>query len=468
MLFLFYFAGLCKLRYVFGERRNSLPESIYEEVLTMAELNETPSGQRLHIGIWGKTNSGKSSLVNALTGQEVSIVSPEAGTTTDPVYKAVELAPIGPCLFIDTAGLADTTTLGQARMKKTMQVADECDIVIFVFSDYCEYQSLSAVFGSGTDEKDETIRIFQEKRIPMIPVITHADINKTETDESRSNSESESILVGTGSDPSGHVLHGKPEADGWGEPIAVSSVTGEGIDRLRERIVEVAKALPEPTILNGMIRKNDLVMLVMPQDKQAPKGRLILPQVSTLRELLDNHAITVCVAPEEMEEALGKLMERPDWIITDSQVFDYVYARKPEGTKLTSFSILYAGLKGDVKTYMQGAEAIDSLPENARILIAESCSHAPLEEDIGRVKIPNLIRKKTGKTIHVDIAAGKDFPEDLTDYDLIIQCGGCMANRRRILSRIERATSQGVPITNYGIAIAHLNGIVFAIDTDGL
>ena len=363
----------------------------------MAELNETPSGMRTHIGFFGRTNSGKSSLINALTGQEVSIVSPEPGTTTDPVYKAIELAPLGPCLLIDTAGLMDDTTLGASRMSRTAQVAEECDIAVIVEADE----------ESGIEEELETL--FRRRGTPVI-----------------------------------HV-RGKERDD---------------TAALREAIIRVGQSLPEPSILGDMVASGDLVLLVMPQDKQAPKGRLILPQVTTLRELLDKHARTMCVAPEEMESALSALREPPALIITDSQVFDYVYERTPGESRLTSFSILYAGLKGDTEAYIEGARAIDGLKPPARILVAESCSHAPLEEDIGRVKLPNLLKKRIGGPVTVDIAAGKDFPEDLTGYDLILQCGGCMVNRRQILNRIRQAQSQGVPITNYGIAIAYIQGIL--------
>ena len=359
----------------------------------MAEISETPSGLRTHIGFFGRTNSGKSTLINALVGQDVSIVSPEPGTTTDPVYKAIEIAPIGPCLLIDTAGLEDETTLGSVRMEKTMQVAGMCDVAVWVPSEDDE-----AV-------KQSLLEFFRQKNVPVV--------------------------------------------------IAASDA-----DKLREGIVSAAGELSSRTLLQGMVSEEDIVMLVMPQDKQAPKGRLILPQVSTLRELLDAHARTVCVAPEQMTSALSMLKEPPALIITDSQVFDYVYERKPAESRLTSFSILYAGLKGDLDVFIEGARAIDRLKPGARVLVAESCSHAPLEEDIGRVKIPALLSKRIGGEITTEVVAGKDFPEDLTGYDLILQCGGCMVNRRQIMNRVEKAVKNGVPITNYGVAIAFLKGIL--------
>ena len=363
-------------------------------------IGETPSGMRVHIGFFGKTNSGKSTLVNALSSQDVSIVSSEPGTTTDPVHKAIEILPIGPCILIDTPGLEDETTLGSARMERTMREAAVCDIAVFVRA------------GSSDELSKTESELIEFFRIKNIPVVTIAGDDR------------------------------------------------DDIEAVKASIIAAARSVPERTILDGAVAEGDLVMLVMPQDKQAPKGRLILPQVATLRELLDVHARTMCVAPEEMESALSVLRESPKLIITDSQVFDYVYERKPKESALTSFSVLFAALKGDIEAYVAGAKAIDALKPGARILIAESCSHAPLDEDIGRVKIPGLIKKRIGGDITVDVAAGKDFPEDLSGYDLILQCGGCMVNRRQILERIEKARKQGVPITNYGIAIAYIKGIL--------
>ena len=367
----------------------------------MAELNQTPSGMRIHIGFFGKTNSGKSTLINALAGQEVSIVSPEPGTTTDPVYKAMEIAPIGPCMLIDTAGLMDETTLGEVRREKTEKVAEVCDVAVIV------------------SEEDEPVG--------MQGLIDVFNRNHT------------TIIYACGQ-------------------------KRDDIDSIRKDIIEAARKVSEPDLLRGMVSPGDLVMLVMPQDKQAPKGRLILPQVTTLRSLLDVHARTICVTPEEMESALEELKSPPKLIITDSQVFDYVFKRTPEKSKLTSFSVLYAGLKGDVSVYTRGAEAMEQLKPGDTVLVAESCTHAPMEEDIGREKIPAMLRKQVGGDIFVEIVAGKDFPEDLTKYNMILQCGGCMANRRQIMNRIRMAEEQGVPITNYGIAIAWLKGILGKIE----
>ncbi len=383
----------------------------------MADLKETPSGMRTHIGVFGNTNSGKSTLINSLTGQDVSIVSPVSGTTTDPIYKPMELSPIGPCLFIDTAGFSDDSSLGAQRLKKTKKAASECDLAIWIQRD------------NETPGESTTLQKIIRTDIPIISVINHFS--------------SKNILP----ENTDSVLH-------------INALTGEGLAALKDRIISIAGQFSERSILGNLVKKSDLILLVMPQDIQAPKGRLILPQVTTLRELLDRHCITMCVSTGEFEKALASLREPPKLIITDSQVFDVVYEKKPEKSALTSFSVLYAGLKGDVGIYIDGACHIASLPNNAKILIAESCSHAPMEEDIGRVKIPAMLKKRIGSDLQFDIVSGKDFPEDVSGYDLIIQCGGCMVGRQQILSRIHFAESQQVPITNYGICIAYLKGIL--------
>ena len=390
----------------------------------MARLNETPSGMRTHIGVFGKVNSGKSSLINALTGQEVSIVSDVEGTTTDPVYKAIEIQPIGPCLFIDTAGFSDETELGRERLKKTRKVATEADIAIIIFE------------GETIDEELKLVTFFKKNKTPVIYVVNRADEAASKTLQTLYRERLEEDLV------------------------LVSAKSGEGIDHLREVLIEKAQSIATRSIVGDLVSEGDSVLLVMPQDKQAPKGRLILPQVTTLRELLDKHCVIISCATEEIDDALSSLREPPKLIITDSQVFDIVYEKKPSESLLTSFSVLYAGLKGDVQTYIDGAKSIASLQDGAKILIAESCSHAPLDEDIGRVKIPNLLRKKVGEHIEVEVSAGKDFPSDLSSYDLIVQCGGCMVNRKAVMARIEQAAEAKVPITNYGIAIAYLKGIL--------
>ncbi len=388
-------------------------------------MNATPTSNRLHIGFFGKRNSGKSSLVNAFIGQEVAVVSDVPGTTTDPVYKAVEIKPLGACTVIDTAGYDDDQgEIGKSRVEKTMLAAEKCDIAVIVIAQ------------TDIDGEIEIYNKFKDKKVPVLFVI-----NKT--DEGNKDSIAQALLEKTGQ-----------------KAIMTSTVTGEGIDLIRPAL---ARLMPEDfgaqSITGDLAKEGDVVMLIMPQDIQAPAGRLILPQSQTIRELLDKKCIIVSSTADKMVNALAALSAPPALIITDSQVFDYVYERKPKETKLTSFSVLFAAYKGDINAYTQGAAAIDSLNGTSRVLIAECCTHAPTTEDIGRVKIPAMLRARYGQEMKVDIVSGTDFPEDLTDYDLIIQCGACMFNKRYVLSRIERAQNQGVPITNYGIAIAHLKGI---------
>ncbi len=394
-------------------------------------LNETPSANRLHIGFYGKRNSGKSSLINAFTGQEVSIVSEVAGTTTDPVNKAMEIHDIGACVLIDTAGFDDIGELGEIRVKKTKKIAEKTDIAIVLFS--------------GNDITLETrwYNFFKEKNIPVLPVVSKADL--------LINGSAYTIMV---------------ESKIGTKPILVSSVENSGLDRLKEELIRLIPSdYNAPTITGSLCEDNDLVLLVMPQDIQAPKGRLILPQVQTIRELLDKKCVVMSCTTDKFTEALKALSKEPKLIITDSQAFDFVYKNKPASSMLTSFSVLFAAYKGDIKYYIEGAKAIDKLTENSKVLIAECCTHAPLSEDIGREKIPRLLRKRVGKNITIDMVSGTDFPDDLSTYDLVIQCGGCMFNRKFILSRIEKAKVQNIPMTNYGVAIAHITGILPNIST---
>lgn len=388
-------------------------------------MNQTPSSNRLHIGFFGKRNSGKSSIINAFTGQDVSVVSDVKGTTTDPVYKPMEINPLGACMIIDTAGYDDDQgKIGESRVLKTMQAAEKCDIAVIVVSD------------SDIKDEIEKYEFFKNKKISVLFLINKID----ERDKKFLYDE---ILEKTGQ-----------------KAVMVSALTGEGIDLIKENL---AKMAPEKTtelfITRDLIGENEVALLVMPQDIQAPKGRLILPQAQTIRELLDKKCITVCCSADKMEKALSALSAPPKLIVTDSQVFDFVYKRKPEKSILTSFSVLFAAYKGDIKAYAEGAKAIDSLSGSSRVLIAECCTHAPMEEDIGRVKIPALLRQRYGSEMQIDVVSGADFPKDLGKYDLIIQCGGCMFNRQHILNRIEHAKEQNVPITNYGITIAHLKGV---------
>ncbi len=417
-------------------------------------LNATPSANRLHIGIFGKVNSGKSSFLNAFTGQEISIVSDVAGTTTDVVTKAMEIAPLGPCVFIDTAGFDDTTMLGEARMERTRQAAEKCDMAILVISmkEYeTQYRSWKESGGEVPLEElteKEWYLYFKEKKIPVVIVINTFDVPDSEE------------AVQLFRETSYHLTE-QIRTFAMELPVFIDAKTGEEMDAVKDALV---RQMPEnfelPYITGDLVGEDDTVMLVMPQDAQAPKGRLILPQVQTIRELLDKKCIVISVTPDKMKKALIQELKPPKLIITDSQVFQEVYENKPEESMLTSFSVLFAAYKGDLPYYVEGAKAIDSLTVDSRVLIAECCTHAPLTEDIGRVKIPNMLRKRFGAEMKVDIVSGTDFPNDLRDYDLIIQCGGCMFNRRYVMSRIERAKEQEIPMTNYGVTIAHLTGIL--------
>lgn len=393
-------------------------------------MNETPRSERFHIGLFGKRNSGKSSLINALTGQEVAVVSPISGTTTDPVYKAMELPGIGPCVFIDTAGFDDEGALGELRVKKTMQVIERTDIALMVCTD------------ESIDEELFWSERLKEKQIPVIWIINKSD-----------------------SLHQGEMLLRCLEKKCGQVPLLVSASTRKGMEDIRRAI---SNKLPDETMSQGIVGKlvheNDTVMLVMPQDKQAPKGRLILPQVQTIRELLDRKCLVLSCTTEQIEPMLQILKSPPKLIITDSQVFHAVYEKKPEGSKLTSFSVLFAQYKGDIDYYIEGANAISNLTEDSRVLIAEACTHAPLTEDIGRVKIPAMLRKRIGTGLTIDFVSGTDFPEDLHAYQLIIHCGACMFNRKYVLNRISAARSQSIPMTNYGVAIAYLTGILDKID----
>jgi len=351
---------------------------------------------RLQIAFFGATNSGKSTLVNALAGQEVSLVSDLPGTTTDPVRKAIELPGLGPCILVDTAGYGDPGALGAERERRSRATIDATDIAVLL--------------RSGHPEDDRWLQLLQTAQIPVVEIRSRSEAN----------------------DQAG----------------------------LLQRL-QSARPDEKPRLLTGgLVGKDDIVVLVMPQDSEAPKGRLILPQVQVLRELLDLGCIPVCCQPEGLRRALDGLSAPPALTITDSQAFAKVNAILPPDAPLTSFSILLAGAKGDIRTFVESAKAIGTLKPGDRVLIAEACTHVPDTEDIGRVKIPNLLRKKVGGDLAVTIAAGNDFPDDLTPYRLIIQCGGCVATERLLRSRIRKAILTGVPITNYGIALAALTGIL--------
>lgn len=396
------------------------------------DLNQTPRANRLHIGFYGRRNSGKSSLINAFTGQEISIVSDVPGTTTDPVYKAMEIKGLGPVTLIDTAGFDDVGDLGDSRIKKTEVAAQKTDIAVLLFS--------------GLDMKEEIFWFdyFKKRQTPVIPVISRVDERNCRQEKLGLIELSEQVATKTGR-----------------QPIRISAVQGKGIDELREALIQ---AMPDdaekPSITGQLAKAGDTVMLVMPQDIQAPKGRLILPQVQTIRELLDKDCLVVCVTPAQLKNALTNLTKAPELIISDSQIFAEVSALKPADSRLTSFSVLFAGYKGDLQYYTESVSAISKLTEQSKVLIAECCTHAPLTEDIGRVKIPALLRKKIGSALKVDVLSGSDFPDDLSVYDLIIQCGACMFNRKYVMARVNQAKQQGVPMTNYGIVMAYFSGIL--------
>jgi [FeFe] hydrogenase H-cluster maturation GTPase HydF len=389
-------------------------------------LNDTPRANQLHIGIFGKRNSGKSTLINALTGHNTAVVSEVAGTTTDPVYKTIEIYGIGPCVLIDTAGFDDSGYLGQMRVEKTRLAMEKTDVALIVCSEEDITQEL------------EWAKNFKEHKTAVIMIINKIDQIRN-TDKIRNK-----------------IVEAMKE-----EPIKISAISKLGIERIREEII---RKLPEDfdakSITGNLVGEGDMVLLVMPQDIQAPKGRLILPQVQTLRELLDKKCLVLSSTADKLEEALASLKHPPKLIITDSQVFQMVYEKKPAESMLTSFSVLYASHKGDIDYFVKSAETLDRLTPSSKVLIAEACTHVPLEEDIGREKLPRMLRKKVGEGLTIVNVSGNDFPKELSQYDLIIQCGACMFNRKYVMSRVEQAKSQNVPMTNYGVTIAYLTNIL--------
>ena len=386
-------------------------------------LNHTPTANRLQIALFGRRNSGKSSLINALTGQDAALVSDIPGTTTDPVSKAMELHGIGPCVIIDTPGFDDEGTLGEMRIERTLKAIERTDIALLL----CEENNLQ--------EEAAWMQQLKVKNIPVILILNKADIRKDI-----------SSLI---------------EQELGEKPLLVSAKEKRGMEDIRLAILEkLPQDFEQPSITGNLVSENDLVLLVMPQDIQAPKGRLILPQVQTMRELLDKKCLVMSCTTDKLPQTLQALARPPKLIITDSQVFKTIYEQKPAESLLTSFSVLMAGYKGDIRQFVEGASAIDRLTENSRVLIAEACAHAPMTEDIGRVKIPRLLRKKIGEGLQIDMVSGSDFPKDLSGYDLIIHCGACMFNRKHVMNRLESASSQQIPMTNYGITLAHLMGIL--------
>ena len=388
-------------------------------------MYDTPKANRLHITILGKRNVGKSSLINALTNQPLSVVSETPGTTTDPVSKAMELLPIGPVVFVDTAGIDDTGDLGELRIEKTKLALEKTDLAILAFN---------ATDVDISYEK-ELYNTLKQRKIPTIGVINKIDLGKENID----------VFKNEFSIPF----------------VEVSAKDNLNIIKFKQSIIDNAPIDFEmPTIVGDIVKPKDKVILVAPQDIQAPKGRLILPQVQVIRDLLDNDCMALTIKDTELSDLLDSLNCKPSLIITDSQVFKKVNEIIPSDVRLTSFSILLARYKGDLKTFVNGASVIDDLKPGDNILIAEACTHHPKDGDIAREKLPKLLEKKAGGKVNVTNITGVDFPKDLSKYKLIIQCGSCMFTRRQLLSRLEHVKAQNIPITNFGVALAKLNGIL--------
>jgi len=391
-------------------------------------LNDTPRSSRLHIALFGRRNAGKSSLINAITQQDIAVVSPVKGTTTDPVYKSMELLPIGPVVLIDTAGLDDEGDLGNLRKQKTLEVLNKTDIALIVID-----------AEAGVTEYDrEIIQLVRSKTIPMVGIFNKMDLAAAADELARQAGEQLGLPV-----------------------VPVSATERQGVAELKKALIA---AVPNDEdkfrIVGDLLSPGDLAVLVVPIDKAAPKGRLILPQQQTIRDILESDAIAVVTKEHELKQTLESLGRKPRLVITDSQVFLKVAADTPKDIALTSFSILFARNKGDLEELVRGARAIDRLVDGDKVLIAESCTHHQQPDDIGKVKLPRWIRQATGKELVFEFANGMKFPDNVKDYALIVHCGGCMINRRQMLWRIEQAVEAGVPIVNYGVAIAHVQGIL--------
>lgn len=399
-------------------------------------MQTTPKSLRITIGLFGRQNVGKSSVVNALTRQPVSIVSPVKGTTTDPVEKAMELLPLGPVLFIDTAGVDDDQEiLGELRADTTRKMLSRCDCALLVYE-----------AGTWGKPEEKLLATITAQKIPVIIVANKADLT----------------AAGDGLDVADAIIPTSDPAIPQAIPqVLVSAKTQQGFDTLFETLlITLPESLLEnPPLVRDLVNPGDTVILVIPIDKEAPKGRLIMPQVQTARDLLDGGALPYLVRDTELETALASLKEPPALVITDSQAFQHVATIVPETIPLTGFSVVMARAKGDLTSEARALERLAQLKSDAHILIAEACTHHPISEDIGTVKIPRLLHKALGDGITIDHAQGKDFPENLADYDLVIHCGGCMLNRRTMLSRIQACTQAGVPLTNYGLVLAYFSGI---------
>lgn len=394
---------------------------------------ETPRGNRVHIAIYGRTNAGKSSLINKITNQSISLVSETRGTTTDPVYKAMELLPIGPVVFIDTAGIDDITELGELRVKKTKEILNKMDIALLLISTEVVLENQELNY------EKEWIREIKKREKPFIVILNKVDLVSVEKLQE---------------------IEEKVKRELGCEISKVTTSREESIQTIKNKIIEYApKIVVEEKLIGDKIKIGDKILLVAPQDIQAPKGRLILPQVQVIRDILDNGGIPTVVTLDNLKEGLAIFQGKPDLVITDSQVFKTVDEILDKEVPLTSFSIIMARAKGDLETLYRGAKRINSLKEGDKVLIAEACTHHQLKGDIAREKLPMLLQKKAGR-LEIDNCSGKDFPEDISKYSLVIHCGSCMLNRAETISRLGECSNKEIPITNFGMAIAEINGIL--------
>lgn len=387
----------------------------------ISELDQTPKALRLHIGVFGDTNAGKSTFINAVTGQEIALTSPVAGTTTDPVFKPMELLPLGPVVFIDTAGLDDSSELGTLRVKKSVEQLSVCNGAVIVVN----AESFNA------DKTAEYISLIKNKKIPFLIVVNEKNGKKTDISFDRI--------------PTVYAdLHSKDD-----------------VQKIKQALIDLLyKKEEEPQLTADLVKAGDTVLLCMPQDIQAPKGRLILPQVQVIRDLLDNKCVVISATPDNLENVLANLKNPPKLVITDSQIFGLVNKIIPENMRLTSFSVLMAKIKGDIKSFINGAKTLDNLQDGDKVLVLESCAHHAMDDDIARVKIPKLIRKYTGKNLVIDNVSGQNVSLNLSDYKLAVHCGGCMLNRKAMINKQRDFEKAGVPMTNFGVCIAYINGIL--------
>ena len=404
-------------------------------------MNQTPASERVHIGFFGKRNAGKSSVLNAVTGQDLAVVSDVRGTTTDPVYKSMELLPLGPVVMMDTPGIDDEGELGELRVRKSYQVLNKTDVAVLVIDG-----------GAGASPEDAAlIERIREKRIPYIVVINKKEIALPGIVEN--------TVRTLGLAEPGRA--GQEREETMCRVLQASALTGEGISELKEQIAAAAKTEePEQYLVRDLLEPSDIAVLVVPIDKAAPKGRLILPQQQTIRDILEADAVSIVVKENELKNILPELQKKPKLVITDSQVFGRVASDTPDDILLTSFSILFARYKGDLESVVRGVTALDTLENGDTVLISEGCTHHRQCGDIGTVKLPAWIKEYTGKDVNIETTSGTEFPDDLSAYKMILHCGGCMLNEREMNYRLKCAEDQNVPMTNYGIAIAYMKGIL--------